>query len=104
MSDTMPRKTTRIFIIACVFIAISVLYFIVYPTVLSIMPPKDENPAMINKFKMLHTIVQMYKSDFPGSRFPTKADLKLYDNGGLLNNNDITLLGNPAWPAERKTL
>ena len=99
MDDAMSRKRNRIFIIVGVFIVIAVFYFTVFPIMLSIMQPKNENPAMLNKFKMLYTMLQMYKSDFPDSRFPTKDDLNLYDNGGLFKNDDIALLGNSAWPA-----
>lgn len=98
----MFHKMNRIFIIVGVFIVIAGLYFTAFPIMLSIMQPKNENPTMINKFKMLYTVLQMYKSDFPDSRFPTKDDLKLYDNNGLLKNDDIALLGNSEWPAENE--
>ena len=105
MINPIRRKTaTRILIVTGIFAAIAGFYFIVYPTVLFLMSPRDESLLMINKFKMLYTIIQMYKSDFPDSHFPTKADLKPYEDRGLLNNNDITLLGNPAWPAESEDI
>ncbi len=98
----MPRKTTRTLVLTCVFTALALLYFIVYPTILFTNPPKDKSLSVINKLKMLHLALLMYKSDQADSCFPTKADLEPYDNDGLLKDNDITLLGNPSWPAEQE--
>ena len=99
MGDITPRKTIRTISIACV-IATAFLYFIVYPTILYINPPKDDSLLITSKLKMLHLALLMYKSDQPLSRFPTKADMESYDNDGLLKDNDLTVLGNPEWPAE----
>jgi len=99
MSDNTQRKTTRTIIIAGV-IAIAFLYFIVYPNVLFLFPPKDESISMTNKLKLLHVILLLYNSDHTDNCFPTKSDLKFYDNkSDLSNNDDITLLGNSSWLA-----